>query len=292
MLYKSNILALVGGGTMPQFSKNKLTLWDDHQGIIISQLRFNTNVIGVKLRMEHIISILEDKIYIFDLNTLQTIDIINTINNKNCLVAISNNPLKFSMAFPNKAKGKIQIQTYLPTKTSKIINAHESNIAYVSVNNEGNVLATASDKGTLIRIFNINNGDLITELRRGTKNVKITCVVFDIGNNYVACSSDVGTIHIFNIENAAKLASDENIEENKDSENENKNKNKKSSKKKLIKNTRSFAKFKIQDDNSMVCFGKENYIVIITSEGAYYKATFDPKNGGNCCKIEEHVINV
>ena len=151
MLYKSNILALVGGGQIPQFSKNKLTLWDDHQGMIISQLRFNTNVIGVKLRMDHIIAVLENKIYIFKLNNLQTIDILDITNNKTCLVAISNSNIKFSMAFPNIAKGKIQIQTYLPTKTSKIINAHESNIAYVCINSDGNILATASDKGTLIR---------------------------------------------------------------------------------------------------------------------------------------------
>ena len=290
MLYKSNILALVGGGKMPQFSENKLTIWDDHQGMIISQLRFNTNVIGVKLRMDHIIAILENKIYIFNLSNLQTIDVLDIINNKTCLVAISNSNIKFSMAFPNIAKGKIQIQTYLPTKTSKTINAHESNIAFICINNDGNILATASDKGTLIRIFSINSGELITELRRGAKNVKITCLVFDIGNNYIACSSDVGTIHIFNIESVTKYISEEVIDENKESENE--NKNKKNNKKKLIKNARSFAKFRIQDNSSMVCFGKENFIVIITSEGAYYKATFDPKNGGNCCKVEEQVINV
>ena len=187
-------------------------------------------------------------------------------------------------------KKQIQIQTYLPTKTSKTINAHESNIAFICINNDGNILATASDKGTLIRIFSINSGELITELRRGAKNVKITCLVFDIGNNYIACSSDVGTIHIFNIESVTKYISEEVIDENKESENE--NKNKKNNKKKLIKNARSFAKFRIQDNSSMVCFGKENFIVIITSEGAYYKATFDPKNGGNCCKVEEQVINV
>ena len=290
MLNKSNILALVGGGKIPQFSKNKLTLYDDHQGMIISQLRFNTNVIGVKLRNDYIITILENKIYIFNLNNLQTIDTLDTFINKNGLVAISYNNTKFSMAFPNISKGKIQIQTYLPTKTSKTINAHESNIAFICINNDGNILATASDKGTLIRIFSINSGELITELRRGAKNVKITCLVFDIGNNYIACSSDVGTIHIFNIESVSKLISEEVIDENKEGENE--NKNKKNNKKKLIKNARSFAKFRIQDNSSMVCFGKENFIVIITSEGAYYKATFDPKNGGNCCKVEEQVINV
>ena len=42
MLKKTNILALVGGGRLPKYSKNKITIWDDHQGKIISQIRFNS----------------------------------------------------------------------------------------------------------------------------------------------------------------------------------------------------------------------------------------------------------
>ena len=49
MLYKSNILALVGGGINPKFSPNKVIIWDELNGKIISQLRFDTNVKNIKL---------------------------------------------------------------------------------------------------------------------------------------------------------------------------------------------------------------------------------------------------
>ena len=42
MLYKCNILALVGGGKNPKFSKNKVVLWDDHALKPIGELIFKS----------------------------------------------------------------------------------------------------------------------------------------------------------------------------------------------------------------------------------------------------------
>jgi WD repeat-containing protein 45 len=58
-------------------------------------------------------------------------------------------------------------------------------------------LATASDKGTLIRLFSTEDATAIQEVRRGSDKAEIYSISFDRHSKYLACSSDKGTIHIF-----------------------------------------------------------------------------------------------
>lgn len=48
------------------------------------------------------------------------------------------------------------------------INAHQSEVACVSLNQPGTVVASASQKGTLIRLFDTQSKEKLVELRRGT----------------------------------------------------------------------------------------------------------------------------
>ena len=61
----------------------------------------------------------------------------------------------------------------------------------------GYKLATASEKGTIIRIFDVCKGECLQELRRGSEYATIYSLAYDIKSQWLACSSDSGTIHIF-----------------------------------------------------------------------------------------------
>ncbi len=52
MLYKSNVVAFLGGGKTPKFTPNKVVLWDDSQQKVITEIRLTNEVINVKLKKE------------------------------------------------------------------------------------------------------------------------------------------------------------------------------------------------------------------------------------------------
>lgn len=79
------------------------------------------------------------------------------------------------MAFPGKQRGHVQLTDLLdPSRTMlPIIPAHENTISSLILNHNGSLVATASEKGTLIRVYDTAHGKLLHEFRRGTDQAMI-----------------------------------------------------------------------------------------------------------------------
>lgn len=163
MLFRCNILALVGGGPDPQYPPNKVMIWDDHQGRCIGELSFRSDVRSVRLRRDRIIVVMEQKIFVYNFSDLKLMHQIETIANPKGLCAVSQGVGSMVLVCPGLQKGQVRIEHYA-SKRTKFIMAHDSRIACFALTQDGHLLATASSKGTLVRVFNTVDGTLRQEV--------------------------------------------------------------------------------------------------------------------------------
>ena len=75
--------------------------------------------------------------------------------------------------------------------------AHDSQLRGLCLTASGSLLATASAKGTVLRVWNIATQSCIHEFRRGVERATITCLAFSWDDQWLSCCSDKGTAHVF-----------------------------------------------------------------------------------------------
>lgn len=81
----------------------------------------------------------------------------------------------------------------------KVIPAHQAPLSCIAMNKEGTLLATASEKGTIIRVFEIPSARKLYQFRRGSMPARIHCMTFNATSTLLCVSSATETIHIFKL---------------------------------------------------------------------------------------------
>ncbi len=125
------------------------------------------------------IVVLESKIYVYNFQNLKMIEVIETCSNPRGLCAVCPSKDICVLATPDKNIGDVRVIHFDDDSKTLLLNAHQSAIQALALNIEGNLLATASDKGTLVRIFCTNTAQQLQELRRGSDHAEIYSLAFD-----------------------------------------------------------------------------------------------------------------
>ena len=92
---------------------------------------------------------------------------------------------------------------------ANVIQAHKSPLSFLSINSTGSLLATSSDKGTVIRVWSIPGAEKLYQFRRGTREAKIYSMNFNLVSTLLAVSSVHDTVHIFKLGGASSKSGGE-----------------------------------------------------------------------------------
>lgn len=203
MMGVTNYLGVVGGGKSPKFATNKAIIWDDMKGKIAIEITALASIRGIQLSREHIVVVLQNAVRVYKFaKGPDLLHIYETADNQFGLCRLAGRLL----AFPGRTAGQVNLVD-LATGNISIIPAHSSALRAIAVSPDGELLATASEMGTLIRIFATSNCAKLAELRRGIDPATIFSLGFSPSGTLLACTSDKSTLHIFDVPHPKKPGS-------------------------------------------------------------------------------------
>lgn len=74
----------------------------------------------------------------------------------------------------------------------------------MAVNPDGTLIASASERGHIIKIYSTDGGEVVQELKRGNSKADIETILFHPNTYLLACTSTKASVHIFEISKAVE----------------------------------------------------------------------------------------
>uniref|UniRef100_A0A0R3RPJ0 WD_REPEATS_REGION domain-containing protein n=1 Tax=Elaeophora elaphi TaxID=1147741 RepID=A0A0R3RPJ0_9BILA len=225
-LFSSSLLMLVSTQ-----APRKLRIYHFQKNNEICAQSYTNTVLAVRLNRDYMVVCLEDIVYIHTVKDMKVIfkkfffiatmnkakmsfieadifPVIHTIrdtpSNTSGIVDLSSTVNSF-LAYPGSTNnGHVQLFDVTRLNSMNTISAHTSPLAALRFSYDGKKLATASTRGTVIRVFDTESGDRLYEFTRGVKRfVSIYSMAFSIDGNYLCSSSNTETVHVFRLEPTA-----------------------------------------------------------------------------------------
>lgn len=191
------LVGLVAPAESAPYSPRTLIIWSLPNRRVFQELRFEVDISSVSVNNSHLAISTIQKVFVYSADTFKCIGVIeHEISvNKHIL-----SPEPLSKFILSTEVGNVTVWEYgtalsLVTKFS----AHRTAIAQIAFSYQGTRCATASLKGTVIRIFHIPTGDKIITFKRGLSSVVTYHLRFSQEGEFLVSSSNTGTVHIYSL---------------------------------------------------------------------------------------------
>lgn len=203
MLFTSSLLAIVGAGEQPSLSPRRLCLFNTMTGAALRELNFLTSILAVRMNKKRLVVVLQEKTYIYDINSLAILDTIDTVPNVKGLCAFSPSLDGCFVALPaSTTRGSVLLYNVMELHSHCEIDAHRSPVVAMVLSSKGMYIATASEQGTIIRVHLVSDATKSYSFRRGTYPSNIFSLSFapsvELPDILVATSSS-GSVHAFSL---------------------------------------------------------------------------------------------
>ncbi|GEQ69563.1 hypothetical protein JCM33374_g3235 [Metschnikowia sp. JCM 33374] len=151
------------------------------------------------------------------------------LTKKNEQAQLAKTPLTSLKDLQRDSHGWILVYDTVNLKPRLIYKAHDSAIAKIAISANSNYIATASTKGTIIRVCHMApdsivdpaNGKLeitqVTNLRRGHNPANINALKFNLDSTILGCGSESGTVHLFTVTGSARPSQNDDAADFEDS---------------------------------------------------------------------------
>jgi autophagy-related protein 18 len=189
-------------------SPRKLLIYHLKTSQQIQSLSYTNSILSVRMNRQRLLVCLEDCIYVHSIKDFSVQHVIrDTPANTRGLMALAPSCENCLLAYPSNATtGEVAIFDLQSCQNKILIPAHDNALACLAFNSTGTRLATASEKGTVIRVFQVHDGQMLYEFRRGyARCVSICSLNFSSDSAFLAASSNTQTVHIFKLEDPDAL---------------------------------------------------------------------------------------
>ena len=172
-----------------------MVLWDDAKKKAVFSLEFRSQVHRVRLSKSRIVVALQNSVHLFAFSSPpEKLSVFETADNPTGLCCLGSKII----AFPGRTPGQVQI-VEIGNGNVSIIPAHGTPLRALELSPDGEIVATASETGTLIRVFSAANCTRLGELRRGVDPAVIYSIAISPNSAVLAVTSDKSTMHIFDL---------------------------------------------------------------------------------------------